>query len=145
MTYDPTLTFLTIVDDKILAWETEDNSFGGVHTITVTATGDLSGVTLDQTYTLTVEKSCLFQTISQPSVSDQIYIVYDPAASYEVSVFGNDEPDFCPLTYTIDIPAAEPWITEIAERTVAWQTNDNTFASETYTVSVTATGPEGVT
>ena len=47
-------------------------------------------------------------------------MVYDPAALYEVPVFGNDEPVFCPLTYTIDIPVLTPWMTEISERTVEW-------------------------
>ena len=59
-------------------------------------------------------------------------------------VFGNDESIYCPLIYTIDIPVATPWITEIAERTVEWQTDGNAFASATYSITVTATGPDDI-
>ena len=70
----------------------------------------------------------------------------DPQAQYEVDDFGNDEAAYCPLTYTVAIPApASAWMTALASgKGSSWQTDTNTNVAA-HIVTITATGIEGVT
>ena len=70
----------------------------------------------------------------------------DPQAQYEVDDFGNDEAAYCPLIYTVAIPApASAWMTALVSgKGSSWQTDTNTNVAA-YIVTITATGIEGVT
>lgn len=57
--------------------------------------------------------------------------------------FANDEPVYCPLTYTVEIPSSAPWITQTATKTLSWQTNDNSYSSATYEIKIIAESPDG--
>lgn len=60
-------------------------------------------------------------------------------------MFGNDEAAYCPLTYAVTIPVAGAgWMTALPSgRGSSWQTDTNVNVA-VHEVTVTATGPEGV-
>lgn len=120
---------MTVISGNTLEWETSENSESGVYTVTVTGSGDLSTASLTKSFTLTVYSTCEYQTISPAVVSDKTYVVSTPAVVLEVPDFVNDEPVYCPLTYTVEIPPSAPWITQTATKTLSWYTDDNAYAS----------------
>ena len=54
---------------------------------------------------------------------------------YEVDIFENSEDFYCPLTYTIQYDQDRVWLTQIDDRIMQWETDENGDYGD-YTVTV---------
>jgi len=60
--------------------------------------------------------------VTESVVVDQFYKVNGALGSYEVDAFANDEPVYCPLTYSIIFDTSQTFMTKVSDRGMQWQT-----------------------
>lgn len=85
----------------------------------VTATGP-EAVTAFTEYDLIVNKNCFYMVVTKSVVVDQFYKVNGALGSYEVNAFANDEPVYCPLTYSIIYDTSQTFMTKVDDRKMQW-------------------------
>ena len=105
-------------------WQTDFNADHGRYTVRVTAYGP-EGVTSFVEYDIVVIINCSLMVVTTPSVQDLVYTINEPSAEYEVAEFANDEPLFCPLTYTVNRGTKRAFLKQIDERKIQWYSTDN--------------------
>lgn len=88
LVYDTSLPFLQETAVSLeLEWYTIDNSYANSYSIAVEAQRPDDSVAASASYLLQVDASCDFRTVVVPTLTNQVYKVGDPAASYEVPEF----------------------------------------------------------
>ena len=130
------------MEPRTLVWNSYSNVAGGTHPIGMVATNE-AGVSARVDFDLVVDPSCETQTISAPAVTDQVYTVNEPAASYEIPEFTTND-QYCTMTYSYTSTSIKPFMTEISGRELQWETADNIDQGQ-YLVEIVAEGPDGVT
>ena len=134
------------MEPRTFVWNNyANNVYSGVYPVGAYATNE-AGLIARIEFTIYVDPNCVDQTITAPAagVENQVYLIGDPAASYEVPEFDNSD-EYCTLTYThSDTSVQEAFMTELSGRAMQWESNNNANSGE-YTIEVIASGIDDVT
>ena len=126
-------------DARTISVETFDNSKNDVYQVTIVATGP-EQVNQQISFDLDVQLNCGIKNTTLPIPVDQTYKVNDPQASYSVPKFGNDDPIYCPLSYSIVQTPVKAWLTSIGDTGLEWFTDANSEIGS-YLIKIVGTDP----
>lgn len=134
-------TWLTQIGDREMQWQTDSNADYGVYTVTIIATGP-DDITAQVSYTITVVINCTKKVVTLSTPLDQSHLVGAAKASYEVPEFVNDEPVYCPLSYSITFDTTRTWlgVNAAGSRQMNWEPMQNSEYGD-YLITVKGTDP----